>query len=239
MPKRSKRNRHCLTAAKKRWNDTKSKHEKEVSDADESSDEEQTFDAILMDRPFDDDQFVKDLEGMQPNVLEELVKNARQSNPWITKGRKQFYTGFAKSTLRNKKAAWRKAASGSNKITNWFPKTVDSDELPFEMVNSSDEDELPFKMVNSSDEDDNMFTLASLDALLRKKSDVRLNIVSQFLHLVQDQGLSKLSASNLLAGSVNRVHGMRGLFVRGPINGRAKVKFSPHVVAVTQKLGRH
>ena len=74
------------------------------------------------------------------------------------------------------------------------------------MVNSSDEDdnyELPFEMVNSSDED-NMFTLTSLDALLRKKSDVRLNIVSQFLHFVQDQDFSKLSASNLLAGSVNQ-----------------------------------
>ena len=117
MPKRSKRNRHCLAAAKKPWNDTESKHEKEVSDADESSDEEQTFDAILMDGPFDD-KFVEDLEGMQPNVLKELVKNARQSNTWIMKGRKQFYTGFAKSTIRNKKAVWKKAASGSNKITN-------------------------------------------------------------------------------------------------------------------------
>src|SRR5205085_10755985 len=102
---RSKHNRHCLMAAKKHWNDTKSKHEKEVSDADESSDEEQIFDTILMDRPFDDDQFVKDLEGMQPNVLEKLIKNARQSNAWIMKGRKQFYIGFAKLTLRNKKAA--------------------------------------------------------------------------------------------------------------------------------------
>jgi len=32
-----------------------------------------------MDGPFDD-KFVEDLEGMQPNVVEELVKNARQSN---------------------------------------------------------------------------------------------------------------------------------------------------------------
>ena len=105
--------------------------------------------------------------------------------------------------LRNKRASWKKAASGSSKITDWF--------LAINTSNSSQDEaddnyELPFdEAVDSSDDDDNKFTLASLDTLLKKKpDDVRLRTVSQFLHLVQDQRLSKLPASELLARIVNR-----------------------------------
>ncbi|KAF0502485.1 hypothetical protein F8M41_019794 [Gigaspora margarita] len=46
----------------------------------------------------------------------------------MEKGTKLAYTGFAFSTLRNKRAAWRKAASGSKKITNWL--LADNNQLP-------------------------------------------------------------------------------------------------------------
>lgn len=115
--------------------------------------------------------------------------------------------------MRNKKTAWRKAASDTKKITNWFP-TINSDQIT---SNNTDEflldefsydeiDGLPYdEVVNSSDNDDNKFTLKSLDALLKKKpDDVRLRTVSQFLHLVKDQWFSKLSASEFLACSIGK-----------------------------------
>ena len=203
MPKRKKQSKHCSAAAKKCWNNTKSNHT--LSDTEESSDDQSnnnlnddqlSFDATWMENenePLSDDQFTEELGRVQADALEELVKNARQSDAWVVKGRKPIYTGLAESTLRNKRAAWKKAASGSSKITNWFP-----------INNTSSDYELPFETIESSDEEDNSFTLASLDVLLKKNSDVRLRIVSQFLHLIQDQEFSKLSASNLLAHSVNR-----------------------------------
>ena len=71
---------------------------------------------------------------------------------------------------------------------------------------SLDDVELPYEeTVNSSEDEDNGFTLEALDAIIKKRpDDVRFRAVSQYLHLVQDQGFSKLSASMLLAQSVNR-----------------------------------
>lgn len=229
MPRRNKRTRHCLAAIKKRW-DNKSKLDIQASDTeyDEPSfDTTWTEDNDTMDDQFDiqvsdteydkpttstedndtmDNQFVQELKEVKPSVFEELIKQARQPGTWATKGRKRFYAGSAESTLCNKRAALKKAAAGSSKITDWFSgnpsinnkanSTYDKTDLLFdEAVNSSDDD----------DDDHNKFNLASLDALLAKKpEDVRLRTVSQFLHLVEDQGFSKLSASELLARSVNR-----------------------------------
>ena len=84
-----------------------------------------SFDATWMENengPLNDDEFTEELGNVQADALEELIKNTRQSDAWVIKGRKPIYTGLAGSTLRNKRAAWRKAASGSSKITNWFPK---------------------------------------------------------------------------------------------------------------------
>ena len=74
-----------------------------------------------------------------------------------------------------------------------FEPTIDHDNL----------DDLTFDD-SSDDNDDDKFTLKSLDLLLKKKDDLRLRMVSQFLHLVQDQGFTKMSASNFLAQSLNK-----------------------------------
>jgi hypothetical protein len=109
----------------------------------------------------------------------------------------------AESTLRNKRAACRKAASGSRKITTWLSREISINNE----VNNNHQllfDEV-FDEADSSDDKNNEFTLASLDALLKKKpEDMRLRTVSQFLHLVQDQGFLKRSANELLAQSINR-----------------------------------
>jgi hypothetical protein len=232
MPKRKKQSKHCSAAAKKRWNNTKSNPK--LSDTEESSDDQPnnnqnddqlSFDATWMENenePLSDDQFTEELGRVQVDALEKLVKNARQSDAWVVKGRKPIYTGLAESTLRNKRAAWRKAASGSSKITNWLP-----------VNNASSDYELPFETIESSDEEDNSFTLASLDALLKKNSDVRLRIVSQFLHLIQDQEFSKLSASDLLARSVNR-----GPWHARVIRSWAK-QWSKRGEIITSRRGRH
>ncbi|CAI2201298.1 4253_t:CDS:1, partial [Funneliformis geosporum] len=49
-----------------------------------------------------------------------LVKNAK-SYAWAVNSRRPVYIGDAESTLRNKRAYWRKSASGSKKITEMFP----------------------------------------------------------------------------------------------------------------------
>jgi hypothetical protein len=96
-----------------------------------------------------------------------------------------------------KEVKWRKAASGFSKITTWFPNEISDNTNNYKLFFD--------KAIDSSDDDDNKFTLVSLDALIKKNSkDVRLRTVSQFLHLIQDQGFLKLSASGLLARSVNR-----------------------------------
>ena len=174
--------------------------------------------------PLNDDEFTEELGNVQADALEELIKNARQLDAWVVKGRKPIYTGLAGSTLRNKRAAWRKAASGSSKITNWFP---------INNASGDSGDSSDYETIESSDEEDNSFTLASLDVLLKKNSDVRLQIVSQFLHLIQDQGFSKLSASNLLAHSVNR-----GPWHAWVIRSWAK-QWSKKGEIITSRRGRH
>ncbi len=109
-----------------------------------------------------------------------------------------MYNGDAQSTLRNKRAYWRKAALGSKKITEMFPTNEaakpDTNPTFFTFENAYD-----------SSDDDNEFTLESLDSLLKKKKDdLRLQTVSQFLHLVRDHGFTKMDASNLLAQSLNK-----------------------------------
>ena len=74
-------------------------------------------------------------------------------------------------------------------------------------INEADKSntDIMFEDTFDSSEDDNKFTLEILDSLLKKKNDdSRLQIVSQFLHLVQDQGFTKMDASNLIAQSLNK-----------------------------------
>src|SRR5437868_10277846 len=94
---------------------------------------------------------------------------------------------------------------GTNKITNWFP-TATKRSISSDTDESLDEvDELPYDEVVNSGNDDSEFTLNSLDTILKEKpDDVRLRVVSQFLHLITNGGFSKLAASELLASSVNK-----------------------------------
>ena len=127
-----------------------------------------------------------------------MIENAK-SHVWAVNSRGPVYNGAAKSTLRNKRAYWRKAASGSKKITEMFPTN--------EAAKPNTDNDLPFDdTYESSDDDDNKFTLESPDLLFKKKNEVDLwlRMVSQFFHLVQDQGYSKMDASNLLAQSLNK-----------------------------------
>jgi len=49
-----------------------------------------------------------------------MLNAAAKPNAFKTTGRKGFYVGTAKSTIRNKKRAWRLAAENSRKIDNFF-----------------------------------------------------------------------------------------------------------------------
>ena len=94
--------------------------------------------------------------------------------------------------MHNKKAYWKKAASDSKKIIKMFP--INEAELAKSNIN------LIFEDTYDNSDDDEDFTLKSLNLLLKKnKDDLRLQIVSQFLHLVQDQGFTKMNASNFFA----------------------------------------
>ncbi|RIB17724.1 hypothetical protein C2G38_2087645 [Gigaspora rosea] len=114
MPKRNKRSLHCSKAARKRW---KKYDDSEISDNESDNAGNEPI----------HDEFLEALQGLRPEVFEKLIEGAKKPNVW-KKGRKPAYTGFASSTLRNKRAAWRKAASGSKKITNWL--LANNNQLP-------------------------------------------------------------------------------------------------------------
>jgi len=204
MPKQNKCTRQSRDAIKKRWkqveisNETLLLQDNELSDAEPSNIINKShFDTFWIEGEetrFDSDEITQLLQELQPNVLKQLVENAKRSHAWVEKSRGPVYKGDAQSTLRNKKAYLRKAALGSKKITDMFPTSeVANDDPIFDDIYDSD------------NENDNEFTLKSLDLLLKKKKDdLRLRTVSQFLHLVQDQGFTKIDASNFLAQSLNK-----------------------------------
>ncbi|CAG8752763.1 5291_t:CDS:2, partial [Cetraspora pellucida] len=103
---------------------------------------------------------------LQQNTLKQLVENAK-TKIWITSSHRPIYKDDAESTLHNKRAYWKKAASGSKKITNMFPlKNVEVPKSYTENYNFTFDD-----TYNSSDDDNSKFTLGSLDLLLKNKSD--------------------------------------------------------------------
>ena len=57
------------------------------------------------------------VDRMQPNMLEQLVENAKKLHVWALNSRGPVYTGTVQSTLRNKRAYRWKATSGSKRIT--------------------------------------------------------------------------------------------------------------------------
>lgn len=234
MGRRNKRTRHCLSAIKKWW---KKKLQLETDVLDSEYDKT-NFDTWLDDKsePVNNNQFVEELRRVNPNVFEELVKNAKQPDMWKTKGRKRYYTGSAKSTLCNKRAAWRKAALGSKKITTWFTNEISTDcidsssyneknnnyELLFdEAGNSSDIDnELPFDEAgNLSDDDDDNLTLAFLDALL-KKGPIISDFVqwTNFFISFKTTDIQSFQPVSFWLVLLIKVHGMHELSVHGQIN---------------------
>ncbi|CAG8704765.1 5889_t:CDS:1, partial [Ambispora gerdemannii] len=111
---------------------------------------------------FDSDEITDRMQVLQPNTLQQLVKNAKKPHAWSVNSRGPVYNGAAQSTLRNKRAYWRKAASGSKKIIEIFQTNKAAEpntDLTFENT------------YDSSDDDDNKFTLESLNSLLKKKKD--------------------------------------------------------------------
>jgi hypothetical protein len=147
---------------------------------------------------FDSDEVMQSLQALQQNTLKELVENAKGSHAWAKKSRGPIYKGGAQSTLRNKRANLRKAALGSKKITDMFSTNEVAEP-------NTDNDDLTLDDIYDSRDDDEEFTLESLDLLLKtKKDDLWLRTVSQFLHLVQDQGFTRMEASNFLAQSLNK-----------------------------------
>ena len=87
----------------------------------------------------------------------------------------------------------------SKKITDIFPTNEVAD------PNTDNDDPAFDDIYDSNNDNDNEFTLESLDLLLKRKNDdLWLRTVSQFLHLVQDQGFTKMDTSNFLAQSLNK-----------------------------------
>jgi hypothetical protein len=142
MPKKSKRARQALEAIRKRWKKTENSDElesesveyeaiseRQVEDPDEPLDAEpdeydecfSTFWIEGEENRFDSEEITDQLQALQQNALEQLVENAKKTGAWATSSRGQIYRGDAESTLRNKRAYWKKAASGSKKITDMFP----------------------------------------------------------------------------------------------------------------------
>ena len=113
----------------------------------------------------DNDEISDQLHALQP--LEQLIENAKKLGVWDVKLRGPIYKGTAESTLHNKRAYWRKAASDSKKITDMFPTKED-----FELTIDHDNlDDLIFDDSSDNNNDDK-FTLKSLDLLLKKKNDL-------------------------------------------------------------------
>src|SRR6266540_6768544 len=159
MPKLNKRTRQSQDAINKRWKQAISSEEGvlEISDAEPDKFDESLFDTFWIEGEetcFDSDEVTDGMQALKPNTLEQLVENAKTSNAWAVNSRRPVYNGAAQSTLRNKKAYWRKAASGFKKITEMFPTNETAEpntDLTFE------------DMYDSSDDDDNEFTLEFLD----------------------------------------------------------------------------
>ncbi|CAG8467223.1 5919_t:CDS:2 [Scutellospora calospora] len=136
--------------------------------------------------------------NVKPSILEKLINNTKHLEVWKMKGQKRIYMSFAQSTLRNKRAALRKAASGSNKITDWISYDL-SDSGTKNSINNihNVENENEYNDIlfyDSSNNEDGKFTLESLDIMLKNNSDdIRLRI-----------GFSKITASEIPSQSVNR-----------------------------------
>lgn len=200
MPRKSKRARHCQKISRENWQSLKSPLS-EDSGADSDGFErlyDSTFWVEEEEEILEDLEFDRQLSQLTPASLEQLIENAKKSEVQASdsKERPWVYRGNAPSSLRGKRAMWRKAADGCGKVTDWLAPTASRDTL------------LPVELEDAGNVSDNNeeYTLEMLDSLLEKSKhvDIRLHTVSQFLHLVQDQGYTKQYASQLLSTSLKK-----------------------------------
>jgi hypothetical protein len=73
-----------------------------------------------------DDDFNRQLQGMQPSAFDKIFKAESPVETWkkAEKGRPAWYTGVAPRTIRRKKAALKNAAEGTQLITSYFSPIV-------------------------------------------------------------------------------------------------------------------
>ena len=101
MPKPNKRAKQSRDAIRKRWKKMEIPNETflsqdELSDAEpDIIDESQfnTFWAEGEETRFDSDEITQSLQELQPNMLKQLVENAKKSNVWAEKSRGPIYKG--------------------------------------------------------------------------------------------------------------------------------------------------
>ena len=65
------------------------------------------------------------LEQQMNDCFSTMLQAAQQPSVYINTERKAFYTGTAKSTIRNKNRQMRLAAQGSAKIDSYFYPVID------------------------------------------------------------------------------------------------------------------
>jgi len=125
MPKLNKRIKQFRNAIKKRWKQAENPEVTlELSDAEPDIIDESWFNTFWIEGEetrFDNDEITNGMKELQSNTLEQLIENAKKAHVWNKSSRRPVYNGNAQSTLRNKRAYWRKAALGSKKITEMFP----------------------------------------------------------------------------------------------------------------------
>ncbi|CAG8741395.1 9333_t:CDS:2 [Cetraspora pellucida] len=132
---------------------------------------------------FDSEDIMDQLQGLQQNTLEQLVKNAK-TKIWTTSSHEPIYKGDAESTLHNKRAYWNKAVSGFKKITNMFPlKNVEVPESHTENY-----DFIFDNIYNSSNDDDN-FKLRVTEYLHTHKFTLR---IAEFVKFIEDEVIPAL-----------------------------------------------
>jgi len=111
MPKLNKCIRQSQDAINKYWKQAISSEERvfEISNVEPDKFNESWFDTFWIkgkEIHFDSDEVTDRMQALKPNMLKQLVKNAKTSNTWVVNSHRPVYNGAAQLTLRNKKAYW-------------------------------------------------------------------------------------------------------------------------------------
>ncbi|CAG8594243.1 17297_t:CDS:2 [Acaulospora morrowiae] len=163
-PKNRTQHLRALNAAKKR-----SHQEVDNNDSDNDSDN----DTIWTN---------DDLENELKDAYSLMLNAAAKPNTFKITGRKGFYVGAAKSTVCNKKRAWRLAAEGSKKIDNFFQPLPNTTADSIQQTNSPEVDNLYLNYDFLSDDEDVKFSLEELEKQIKRGiKDIRLQYVAQMV----------------------------------------------------------